>query len=73
MKCGLSWKSINSVEGDLKSIELENLLPILKNKNLDFFNIQYTNEKKNIDQFNKQYNLKIQNIQGLDTFNDLQD
>ncbi len=71
LKCGLSWKSVNSVEGDLKSIELENLLPILKNKNLDFYNIQYTNEKENIDQFNKQYNLKIQNIQGLDTFNDL--
>jgi len=71
LKCGLSWKSINSVEGDLKSIELENLLPILKNENLEFFNIQYTNEKKNIDQFNQKYNLKIQNIHDLDTFNDL--
>ena len=71
LKCGLSWKSVNSVEGDFKSIELDNLLPILKNKNLDFFNVQYTDEKKNIEQFNKKNNLKIQNIDGLDTFNDL--
>ena len=71
LKCGLSWKSVNSVEGGFKSIELDNLLPILKNKNLDFFNVQYTDEKKNIEQFNKKNNLKIQNIDGLDTFNDL--
>jgi len=71
LKCGLSWKSVNSVEGDLKSISLERLLPILKNENINFFNVQYTDEKNNVDLFNQQNNLNIINLEDLDSFNDL--
>ena len=71
LQCGLSWRSINSVEGDLKSISLEKLLPILKNENINFFNVQYTDEKNNVDIFNQQNNLKIINLEDLDPFNDL--
>jgi len=71
VKCGLSWRSINSVEGDLKSISLEKLLPILKNENINFFNVQYTDEKNNVDIFNQQNNLNIINLEDLDSFNDL--
>jgi len=71
LKCGLSWRSINSVEGDLKSISLEKLLPILKNENINFFNVQYTDEKNNVDIFNQQNNLNIINLEDLDSFNDL--
>lgn len=71
IRCGLSWKSVNSVEGNLKSIHLNQLLPLLKMENIDFFNVQYTDEKKEIEQFNIQNNVKIQNINNLDTFNDL--
>ena len=71
IRCGLSWKSVNSVEGNLKSLHLDQLLPLLKIEKIDFFNVQYTDEKKEIEQFNIQNNVKIQNINQLDTFNDL--
>lgn len=71
IRCGISWKSVNSVEGDLKSIQLKQLLPLLEIENIDFYNVQYTDEKKEIDKFNTSHNVNIQNIYNLDTFNDL--
>lgn len=71
IKCGLSWKSVNSVEGDSKSLNLDHLLPLIKNKNLEFYNVQYTNENNLVDKFNKDHNVNINNLYDLDAFNDL--
>lgn len=71
-KCGLSWRSVKSVEGESKSIDLEDLTILLKLQDkIDFYNIQYTDEHKKIEDFSKSTGLKIQSIPGLDTFNDL--
>ena len=44
-RCALSWKSANPDTGFSKSIKLVDLLPILSIKDIEFYNIQYTNER----------------------------
>ena len=71
LRCGLSWKSVNSVESDSKSINLNELKNILKlNEYIDFYDIQYTDENKNLKLL-KEEGLEINKIPGLDPFNNL--
>lgn len=71
-KIGISWISTRLDLGKDKSIELEQLLPILKTKNLSFVNLQYGDFTKIIDDFNKKHKLNIINIPELDKFNDIE-
>lgn len=70
-RCALSWKSINPDTGYSKSIKLESLINILNLKEIDFYDIQYTNEDIEIKQLYKNYGVRINKIDSLDTFNDL--
>lgn len=71
LRCALSWKSTNQDLGNVKSITLEDLKEILLIDQIDFFNIQYTNEDKEVEDFKNNYNVKINKNKTLDTFNNL--
>ena len=71
-KIGISWISTRLDLGKDKSIELEQLLPILKRKNLSFVNLQYGDFTKKINDFSKKHKLNIINIPELDKFNDIE-
>ena len=70
-RCALSWKSANPDTGFSKSIKLEDLLPILSIKDIEFYSIQYTNEEDELKNFKDQYNIEIKNVKNLDTYNDI--
>ena len=71
LSCALSWKSVNPDTGYSKSIKLESLINILNLKEIDFYDIQYTDEDIEIKKLYENYGVRINKIDSLDTFNDL--
>lgn len=69
--CGLSWKSSNQKIGNLKSISLENLLPLLKLPNFEFINLQYGETRDEVNSIATKFNINIKDIDSIDKFNDL--
>ena len=69
--CGISWKSKNEKIGHYKSLNLENLLPLLKETNIEFINLQYGDTEDERNQFFEKNGIEIKNLNGLDKFNDL--
>jgi tetratricopeptide (TPR) repeat protein len=69
--CGITWSSKIKTIGADKSIELEDLLPILKIKNITFVNLQYGDIHEQLINFNKKYSLNIKDCLDVDNFNDL--
>jgi len=70
-RCALSWISSNKDFEKNKSMKLNDLADILNIKEFEFFNIQYTDEQEEIEDFFKDHNILINNIDGVDPFNDL--
>ena len=71
LKIGLSWKSVVSVYGKLKSLNLEDFKPLIK-KNRQFINLQYGEVKEEIKKTeNKNFN--IYSFEKINLFNDLED
>ena len=52
-------------------MKLDDLVDIINLKEFEFFNIQYTDEQDEVDDFFKDHGIKINNIEGVDPFNDL--
>jgi len=71
LRCALSWKSTNKDLANYKSIKLEDLKEILLLDDIDFFDIQYTNEEKEVSAIKKKHNIDIYKDQTFDSFNDL--
>ncbi|MDC3172965.1 tetratricopeptide repeat protein [Alphaproteobacteria bacterium] len=71
LRCGISWKSTNRIFGNKKSIKLENLKNILSNENIEFINLQYSDEKKDIELLEKSLEKKIFTDHDIDCFNDI--
>lgn len=69
--CGLSWRSSNSNVGNSKSMDLSNLLPILKNENINFINLQYGDVSKEIMDVEKEYGVKVGSVSEVDLYEDL--
>ncbi|MDC0226621.1 hypothetical protein OAK12_00755 [Alphaproteobacteria bacterium] len=69
-KIGISWKSFQNTYGDSKSISLETLEPILRNKEISFINLQYGDVKNEIKRFLKNNSLIIKTFSNIDLFND---
>ena len=69
--CGITWSSKIKTIGADKSIELEDLLPILKIKNITFVNLQYGDTHRQLVNFNKKYSLSIKDCLEVDNFIDL--
>ena len=70
-RCGISWKSTNKIFGNKKSIDLDSLKKILSNENIEFINLQYSDETKEINQIEKDLNKKIFMEHEIDCFNDI--
>ena len=70
-RCGISWKSTNKIFGNKKSIDLNSLKKILSNENIEFINLQYSDETKEINQIEKDLNKKIFMEHEIDCFNDI--
>ena len=71
VRCGISWKSTNRIFGKKKSIELKRLRKILSHENIEFINLQYTDETQEINFIEKNLNKKIFTKHEIDCFNDI--
>ncbi len=68
---GISWKSSN-VESGEKSLHLNDLKPLLENKNIGFVNLQY-GDNSELKTFNNNNNNVIIEIEEIDLFNQIDD
>ncbi|MDC6447989.1 tetratricopeptide repeat protein [Alphaproteobacteria bacterium] len=71
IKVGLSWKSVVSIYGNLKSLNLNNFKKLFKNDR-QIINLQYGNTEKEIKEFENE-NCKIYTFNGIDLFNNIED
>ena len=71
LRCGISWKSTNRIFGNKKSIKLEKLKKILLHENIEFINLQYSDETKEINFIEKNLNKQIFTKHEIDCFNDI--
>jgi tetratricopeptide (TPR) repeat protein len=69
--CGLSWKSKNETVGAIKSIVLEELLPILSIPNIVFVNLQYGNIDDELKIIKEKYNIDIKIINEIDNYTNI--
>ena len=68
---GVSWKSSN-IESGNKSLRLNDLKPLLANKNIGFVNLQY-GDNSELKTFNKNNNNTIIDVEEIDLFNQIDD
>ena len=68
---GLSWASKNEKIGSFKSIQLNELLPILTVANTKFIDLQYTDTAKERQQLSKEHGINIEKINAIDSYNDI--
>jgi len=71
-KIGISWFSKNKRIGGGKSINLIELLPFLKFKEVSYVNMQYDDRKKEISNFKKETGFDIIDLEDIDKFNDFE-
>lgn len=72
LKIGISWKSGNTTEGNIRSIPLEQFVPILKAPNCNFINLQYGETNEEIKYVNKQNGVNIISDSEIDPLTDLE-
>lgn len=70
-RCGVSWKSKGGLKSDKKNISIEAISEILKIKNIEFYDIQYTNDDSKNIEFKNQHDIEFNKPKDLDTFNDI--
>jgi len=69
--CGITWSSTVKKIGAEKSIQLEDLLPVLSLKDIAFVSLQYGNIHKHLADFNEKQNINILECDSVDNFYDL--
>ena len=69
--CGISWRSNNKTIGNLKSIDLRELKPLLELKEIKFINLQYQFNEREKEEI-KNLGLEIINIPDIDLYNDVE-
>lgn len=69
--CGLSWFSQNTPHGEAKSLNLEQLLPLLRNKDIDFVDLQYGDTQNEREQIEAEHGIRITKLGEIDNTNDL--
>jgi Tfp pilus assembly protein PilF len=69
--CGLSWSSKNKDIGQPKSLDLDQLAPILTLPNLQFVNLQYGDVREQIEAIEIKLGIKILQIDEIDNTNDI--
>ena len=71
IRCGISWKSTNKLTNHKKSIELKKLDKILNIEEIEFINLQYTNEEIEISDVESKLNKKFFVDHNVDCFDDI--
>jgi len=71
LKVGLSWKSKGGLKSHKKSMVLSDLYKVLNIGEIDFFNIQYTDESDEVAYVKDKFGIEVPKPRGLDAFNDL--
>ncbi len=69
--CGLSWRSNNKTIGNLKSIELCELKPLLELTEIKFVNLQYKSSKDDIEEI-RRMGLDIINFPDVNIYDDIE-
>ena len=70
-QCALTWKRRSLEFRDKTSISLEDLKDILLIDEIEYIDIQYSNEDDEVKKFEKENNFVLGKVSGLDPFNDL--
>ena len=70
-RCGISWRSTNKIFGNKKSIELEELKELFLSNNIEFINLQYTDEEFKIKNLERKMNKNIFLEHDVDCFDDI--
>ncbi len=71
-KIGISWLSKRKFFGGGKSIDLCDLQSIIKNKEIEFIDLQYGDTAEDINNLKNKHNLEITKIPNLDLMNDFE-
>ena len=66
LQCALTWKRKNIEFRDKTSINLKDLKDILLIDEIDFINIQYTDEDDEVKKFERENNFVLGKVNGLD-------
>lgn len=69
--CGIFWRSGNNKEFYRKSLQLEDLLPILKIPGVKFLNLQYGDTDDECKLFQEKTGIQIDKCETIDNFKDL--
>lgn len=69
--CGIAWNSKNEKIGTSKSIQLNELLPILRINDCAFVSLQYGVPDQDLYEFNQKEHVNIQSYDSIDNFNNL--
>ena len=70
--CGIFWKSRQAKRGLKKSLDLVDLLPILKIPGIKFVNLQYGDTVEDCRALREQTGVQLINCDEVDNFNDLE-
>lgn len=70
-RCGISWKSKGGLKSDKKNITLNFFHEFLNLDQIEFYDIQYTNEEDESNNFNKESLVEFKKPENLDIFNDI--
>lgn len=71
LRVGISWRSANPTIGDAKSLQLEQLLPLLSVPDVQFFSLQYGDTAAELDRFRTSHGLSIYRDPAVDPTADL--
>ena len=69
--CGITWHSGRDTTGVNKSMQLGDLLPVLKLAGISFVSLQYGDMSEELAEFNRQTGTEIQACESVDNFKDL--
>jgi Flp pilus assembly protein TadD len=70
-KIGISWHSMNTDTGGLRTVTLEDMLPILRNPYVQFVSVQYGDHREYVASFNTQHGLDIWVDTDIDAFSSM--
>jgi tetratricopeptide (TPR) repeat protein len=68
---GISWRSGNRDSSAVRSLELENWLPILKNANCGFVSLQYGDVARDIEEMKTEYGIDVFHDQTVDAMGNM--
>ena len=71
LRCGLSWNSKNPSIGDLKNLNLTDIIKATNVNNFDYVNLQYGDHEKEIVSTEASNNIQINRYNEIDKFKDI--